>query len=154
LLHQLIKTPAVPADKKRANTMKKLNKKAARVFNAMIKLMGENDHLKIDNTNGTFMPVVIEKVQEVMFYQSECTIYSVAHYFEQNGDLVPDPEMTFLVVKANTEVIYPATFQNQMSYQESLFKDGVDWKFSRSMQSGHTDFANMWMGNIKEQQNL
>ncbi len=134
--------------------MKKLNKKAARVFNAMINLMNGKEHQKIDNTNGAFMPVVIEKVHEVMFYQSECTIYSVAHYFEQNGDLVPDPEMTFLVVNANTEVIFPCTFQDQMTYQEGLFKDGVDWRIKKAIQASHAEFANTWMDNIKKQQNL
>jgi hypothetical protein len=135
--------------------MKNLSKKAATVFNAMIKLMGENDHLKIDNTNGTFMPVVIEKLGEITLYNIPMERYSVAHYFEQNGDLVPDPDMTFFVVKANPEMIFPASFQNQMTYMESILQDeSKNWRFRKAIQKDQATFANMWMGNIKIQQNL
>jgi starvation-inducible outer membrane lipoprotein len=43
--------------------MKKLNKKAALVFNTLIGKMNGEQHLKIDNTDGAFMSITIEKIQ-------------------------------------------------------------------------------------------
>jgi hypothetical protein len=47
--------------------MKKLNKIAALVFNTLISKMNGEQHLKIDNTEGVFMAITIEKLQfEIM----------------------------------------------------------------------------------------
>ena len=37
--------------------MKKLNNKATLVFNTLIRSMNGEQHLKIDNTDGVFMPI-------------------------------------------------------------------------------------------------
>ena len=45
-------------------------------------------YVKIDNARGIFMPVIVEQVGRNQI--------SIAHYYEQNGDLMADPEIVFL----------------------------------------------------------
>ncbi len=133
--------------------MQKINKQAAEIFNKMIELMNGEDHLKIDNTEGTFMPVHIEKLYDKDLAGRKVGIYSVAHYYEQNGDLVPDPDMTFAVSKVDPMYIWPMSYQNIMTYQESLWCGEDDkWKINKRVQGEHAVFAGQWMKNIKDQQ--
>ena len=59
-------------------------------------------------------PVVVEKVGNLKGYGE---IISIAHYGEQNGDLMADPEMTFTIVVGE---YYPISFRNDYlgRYQE------------------------------------
>ena len=108
------------------------------------------DSKKIDNTKGTFMMVHIECV-------SVCNlgkIYSVAHYYTQNGDLMRDPDMEF--IKGADGEYYPISF-----WQDPLIRDEVaTWKdgtlvfYNEKRQAALATFANEWMRNIKEQQGL
>ena len=50
-----------------------------------------DDHYHVKIENGAYMPLVIESWQSEM-YPGRRTV-SVAHYFEQGGDLLPDPEV-------------------------------------------------------------
>ena len=65
-----------------------------------------------------------------------------------------DPEMVFL--KATNGNVYPTMFQQAIPpiYQESIFFEHSKWHIIKRMQADHTSFANMWIINIKEQQNL
>lgn len=46
---------------------------------------------KLDNAPDTYMPLTVERIGP--------RTYSLAHYFEQNGDLVPDPDMVFYLTE-------------------------------------------------------
>jgi hypothetical protein len=115
--------------------------------------MGKKDHHKINNSEGSFMPVIIERLYTVPKFINgkTATVYSLSHYYEQNGDLVPDPDMTFAV---DDVMVVPLTYQDSYRYDESLFKDGNEWKFKPALQKSLVSFANMWMINIKEQQEI
>jgi hypothetical protein len=66
--------------------------------------MGQADYLKLDRGGSAIMALSIEKlVPEVDFAGTNATIYSLSHYFEQNGDLVPDPDMTFAVINTQDQ---------------------------------------------------
>jgi len=52
------------------------------------------DYLKLKSDG--FMDLVIEKLNE----DGNVKIISLAHYYEQNGDLIPDPD---IVVRVNTD---------------------------------------------------
>ena len=64
-----------------------------------------------------------------------------------------DPEMLFL---KKGDRYYPMYYHNDYVgvVQESMFKSGDRWKVNPPMQKGQADFANMWMSNIEEQQNI
>lgn len=135
--------------------MKTLNKQSTATFNKLVELAKANDgHVKIDNTNGFFMPVCVEIIEE----SENLVKVSVAHYYEQNGDLMADPEMCFAVRndKLGCMVIPYYSKQDGLGIErESVVFDGAEFKGIRlKMQADHTSFANMWMKNIKNQQKI
>ena len=106
---------------------------------------------KIDNTNGTFMPVHIERLNKCKLGQ----IFSVAHYFEQNGDLMRDPDMGF--IKGGDGEYYPISFWQDSPLirdEVATWKDGEIVAYREKQQASLVTFANTWMRNIKEQQGL
>ena len=137
--------------------MKSLNKKATKIiqklYDAMFNkpYMIENGYAKIKNSEGC-MPVVVELVGDINGYGK---VISIAHYGEQNGDLMADPEMTFVIVDNK---YYPISFKNDYVglYQEvfDFNEDGEPEAIDKKLQSNLTDFANEWMISIKEQQSL
>ena len=110
-----------------------------------------SDHKKIDNTEGAFMPVHVE-------CGNQCNlgvIYSVAHYYEQNGDLMRDPDMEF--IKGSDGEYYPISFWQDappIRKEVVVWKDGEIIGWMGKEQAELVTFANTWMKNIKEQQGL
>lgn len=139
--------------------MKSLNKTASSTFAKLITQMGQADYLKLDRGGSAIMALSIEKlVPEVDFAGNNATIYSLSHYFEQNGDLVPDPDMTFAVIdqikEAKGLLIIPLTFQNSIYYTEAIFLKADSWQIHPKQQADLADFANNWLKNIQWQQDL
>lgn len=131
--------------------MKALNKAATATMNKMVSMM-KDGYVKIDNTGGSCMSVSVEQIFENENYR----IFSVAHYYEQNGDLMADPEMCFINLKAVGSFL-PSYFKqdNIGIEQESIVIENGEIKGYRAkLQADHTSFANMWLRNIKNQQNL
>ena len=129
--------------------MKYLGKGAAEVFFKLVKGLenpsqSENSHRIFDSQTG-FMPVHVERIGEWN--------YSIAHYGEQNGDLMRDPEM---VMHVDHGKVYPIYFRNDYVGVEQLSAElkGDIWEVKPKMQADHAIFANTWLKNIKEQQNL
>src|SRR5258707_7327800 len=56
---------------------------------------GRHFHIKIEH--GSYMPLVIEDIEEPG--PAGYPTISVAHYGEQNGDLMRDPEMCFELIE-------------------------------------------------------
>ena len=135
--------------------MKAINKKAQKVLETLIAGLDEdNRYKKIDNSNGTFMAVSVEDVG-VLYGLSYGEMFSVAHYFSQNGDLMADPEMIFW--KGSDGRYYPTYFKMDATafVEESIFfEGGKPVKFSPRTQKDHAVFAGTWMMNIKQQQGL
>jgi len=141
--------------------MKTLNQNSTAIFCRLIELMNGNENLKI--TNDPFMPLTIEKIgEDIITPMGVGCAYSLCHYYEQNGDLMQDPEMCFLIldnraddVKELSKVtIAPFMFQqaNLGIYQESIvFNNQIMGDVHTDMQADHAEFADMWLGNIKLQ---
>jgi hypothetical protein len=135
--------------------MKYLSKEAKRVMDILTEL-AKDDHVKIDNRPGSFMAVVIEKLHDL----DNGPVYSVSHYYEQNGDLMSDPDVTFLKMTSNGRNFYfPLTYR-----QDNL---GIDRELATYDESGRkiigcykkiqedtASFCTVWMRNIKHQQRL
>ena len=80
-------------------------------------MLTEGSHAKINN-NPAFMPVVIEKVGRLPGYGE---VISIAHYGEQSGDLMADPEMEFTIIGGD---YYPISFRNDyLGKHNSIFED-------------------------------
>lgn len=107
---------------------------------------------KIDNSKGIYMAVHVEHLYDTKNYK----IYSLAHYYIQNGDMVPDPDMTFYVCENDMGTfVVPMSYQDSFGYQESVMmnKEG-NISFHPKLQSQHNVFANKWIKNIKDQQGM
>jgi hypothetical protein len=113
----------------------------------------QRNYLRIENP--PFMRLVIEVVGQI-FPNGSCEV-SVAHYGEQNGDAMRDPETTFLVIPSEDGEWQwePLTFLNDYvgMYQVAAEYDHFgqvrvrDAKLSKEL----SEFAEQWDRNIKQQ---
>ena len=130
--------------------MKTLNVAATKILKTMVEMM-DDGYVKIDE--GSFMAVSVEEI----FSNDKYSIISVAHYFEQNGDLMADPELCFIYIKAR-DLFMPSYFKMDGFFgreEECIVVENGEIKGIRTkMQADHTSFANTWLKNIKYQQNL
>lgn len=132
--------------------MKAINKTAKKVMDKLTENFDSvGNGRKIDNTNGTFMAVHVELVNECKLGQ----IYSVTHYYEQEGDLMRDPDMEF--IKGEDGEYYPISFWQDAPLvrdETVIWKEGELVCYYGKRQAALVTFANTWMKNIKEQQGL
>lgn len=135
-----------------------LNKKATEIFDTLTDgLNTPGDHKNFDahgyteKWDGGIMAAHVEHIGDM----AGNPLWSIAHYYKQNGDMMRDPDMTFLEIHGK---IYPASFEMSAlgKYEESIFVDYDTGKIKLipKLQRQHASFANQWMRNIKEQQNL
>jgi hypothetical protein len=138
--------------------MKHLTGEAQKVMEFLVEgLEYGGKRKKIDNSNGTFMPVHVEFINR--FNDGIVgDVFSVAHYYEQNGDMMRDPDVEFL---RNNGKFYPIYFRQDGAGgkdQEVLVFDidtGHVNGYRKKLQADITRFCNtLWMPNIKEQQRL
>jgi hypothetical protein len=131
--------------------MKALDDKAESVFHKLTEGMVKvGDHHKWDNAGGSFMPVCIEVIDKTGLG----LLVSVAHYYEQNSDLMRDPDVVFLI--GADKHVYPISYRqdNLGLYQEAaVLEDGL-WKVRQKLQADICRFCNQWLRTIKDQQNL
>lgn len=104
---------------------------------------------KIDNSRGAYMAVCVERVEETQ----HGPIFSIAHYYEQNGDLVPDPDVTLL--RGADGEFYALTYQDGRTYRSAVeLRADSAVRVDRDQQSDLAQFVGDWMKNIKQQQGL
>lgn len=79
-------------------------------------------------------------------------VYYLAHYGEQNGDLMSDPFMEFSVDAASGRV-EPLNFRNDYLgvYQEVYQRRAEKTLYSPRLRSELDDFLWQWLKNIREQ---
>jgi hypothetical protein len=77
-------------------------------------------------------------------------IIALSHYFEQNGDMVPDPDMEIRIV-LEAKMAEALSFQNQFIYQrvyeQSDGRTHVHPKLKRDL----NEFLDSWLTNIIDQ---
>lgn len=129
--------------------MKPLPMHANRVLEQLTSGLNKpGDHRTINNAEG-FMPVHVEHVAVSRFGP----VFSVAHYYEQNGDLMRDPEMLFVLFPGG--FFYPVYFRQDGGLafeQEPVDLDAGTCQ--PAIQAELVTFANLWMRNIRHQQHL
>ena len=129
-----------------------INATAKKILLKILSILEKNDayYRKFDASGGTFMPLTVEIIGTTKMGRE----ISLAHYYEQNGDLMADPEMIFL--EKNGE-FYPAYFkQDGLGLEKYSIKYDSEKMigYNRALQKDQTQFANMWLKNIKYQQEL
>ena len=127
--------------------MKTLDKRASEILRALLALQTS----KIDNTDEAYMPVYIEIIHRSETYKH----ISLAHYGEQNGDMMRDPEMLFALHKETRQFIpyyYRNDYMGVEQYSVKWTDEGI--LLNRRLQADHTTFANQWLRNIAAQQGI
>src|ERR1035437_8042859 len=91
----------------------------------------EDYYMKIENQG--YMPLSIEK------HGAQITI---AHYFEQGGDLIADPDMEFEIIEGEWS---PVAIQHSTGhyFRAVEYRDGKKF-VSRSQLRDQCQFARMW----------
>jgi len=131
--------------------MKALNPTASQIFFALVDGLQQGEAHKIETSGGTYMPVLVDCLSR------EPPLYAIAHRFEMNGDLVPDPDVQFLVSKDQSggpPAPYPYAIDQLIGSRELARFDahGHVTHLDRRGQASLADFANGWMRNIRDQQ--
>lgn len=127
--------------------MKTLDRKAAEILRGLLALKTT----KVDRSDGTYMPVHIEIIDRSEQYNH----ISLAHYGEQNGDAMRDPEMIIALHKESQQFIpyyYRNDYMGVEQYSVKWMEKGV--LMNRRLQADHTTFANQWLRNIAAQQGI
>ena len=127
--------------------MKTLDRKASEILQKLLALQQS----KIDNSDGTYMPIHIEIIEKTDKYNH----ISLAHYGRQNGDAMRDPEMIFAHHKESQQFIpyyYRNDYMGMEQYSARWTDEGI--LLNRRLQADHTTFANQWLRNIATQQHL
>ena len=122
--------------------MKTLDKKASEILRGLLAL----HTAKIDNSDGTYMPIHIEIIDRTENY----THISLAHYGRQNGDAMRDPEMIIALHKESQQFV--PDYMGMEQYSVRWTDEGI--LLNRRLQADHTTFANQWLRNIATQQHL
>ena len=102
-------------------------------------------HIRIEND--PFMPLVIEWVGKGPY---DMDMVSVAHYYKQNGDMMRDPEIVFLVTDPDW---LPYSYQQDALglYQQAIWNQDGKYLMDRKLMNDLSEFAKMWDRNIKSQ---
>lgn len=135
--------------------MKAINQKAKEFFQAAINRIPEGETAcKLDENRpgSAIMALHIEQIGENKYGK----LYSFAHYYEQNGDLMRDPDIVML--KAADGEFYPISYRQDglgMDREYVIFnEDGRGWKINRRLQADLAVFCGQWAKNIMDQQHV
>lgn len=145
----LVDLPAVTVSASMTFRFATVASHAASVLDELTRDLALGEHRKIDRSPG-FMAVVVEHLEQ----REIGSLYSVAHYFEQNGDLVADPDVVFL--RRGHGLWTPVSIQAPLGGYRVVVRireDGrveVDGRGQREL----VRYANMWMKNVAAQQGI
>ena len=105
--------------------------------------------LKIDNA--PFMPLVIEGMDESG--PMGLPAISVAHYGEQNGDLMRDPEMCFELGIGGGPHLNPFYWRSDYAAVEQWSRNivGTNYVHLVQLHQEHQRFAELWDRNLRQQ---
>ena len=101
-------------------------------------LTNKRDYIKI--TRSGYMPLTIELLNKT----SEYIVISMTHYYEQNGDLMADPDMEIQIYPTKSEA-YALTYQQDNLGIYHTAEDGESIKASLNL------FLKEWLNNLKLQ---
>ena len=118
--------------------------KHAALLDAVTKGLEVGDARKIDNTGGLYMALHVDRLSE--------KTYSLAHYFQSNGDSVCDPDGVFVHTADGWR---PVRLQLATGHHtEALVLDDNDmivgWR--KRQYAELLGFCALWLGNVAAQQ--
>ena len=118
-----------------------------RTLKPFIDVVKRNDgHMRF--TAEGFMDLSIEDLFRKDRFGND--VFAIAHYGEQNGDAMADPDMEFSIDETNKRII-PRTFQNDyIGLYQQVFRNG-DATYSPRLLIDLDEFLWQWLKNIEMQ---
>jgi len=149
-----------------ATIIQPLNKRATNTFLRLIDRADRPGETIVFGEGGTYMPVYVTYIHDECVGRRVYRRYTIAHHYAQNGDLMADPTMDFLVTTWGYQATTRDRQLNTLAYPVYYRQDSpqyitdaleyrygvayVRWRAQRQLAT----FANKWMSNIREQQKL
>lgn len=96
-----------------------------------------HNHMKLRTPHDGFMPLSIEHLGNGRV--------AMAHYYEQNGDLIADPDMEIQLLYNMAEVI---SYQDSFGYKRVYPEPG---KVCLALKKDLNQFLEKWLRNIRNQ---
>lgn len=92
-----------------------------------------------------FMPLTFDRLQ----IQNGTTQYAMTHWYEQHGDLIPDPEM---IIEFRGESVEAISIQHPPPFNRIIPVYSEDrTRYSPSEKRSQNQFLSQWLRNIKDQ---
>lgn len=97
---------------------------------------------------GGYMPLSVN----LLYKEKDGVVYSLAHYGEQCGDLMADPDME-LKVNRESGTVEPLTYRNDFMglFQEVYITQNGQLLYSKRLRSELDEFLWQWLKNIHDQ---
>jgi hypothetical protein len=157
---------ARPSSSALCAAMRRLTPYATKVFMTLVDGLKAGEARKLDHAPGAFMAVSVDCISVVR--QSGAAgevpggaVFAIAHRYEMNGDLVPDPDVEFYVTDDSDDpsgrAVYPTAIDHgPMGYHRHVELDaaGHPARIARRGQADLAKFCEGWMRNIARQQRL
>ena len=104
---------------------------------------GVHFHLKLEHP--VYMPLVIESWETGQPYRGEKRVVSVAHYFEQEGDLLADPEVLI------TDHGDPIHLQQVVCFTQVMWLGPLGTVCNDRARRSVEELLRIWALNLREQ---
>lgn len=92
----------------------------SQIYNKLIRLIPNLEQMEVGSSQISkskgFMDLHVDILSEGIVEQRQVKVISLAHYYEQNGDLVPDPDMT-IKIYSQYKIAEALTYQDSSVYQ-------------------------------------
>jgi hypothetical protein len=72
----------------------------------------------------------------------------MSHYYKQNGDLCPDPDMEIKIIP-EIKMAEAMTYEDSFGYKQVYIENGK--KYYPALKKDLNYFLNKWLSNLKEQ---
>lgn len=118
----------------------------ARIYRKLQKVVP--DLLTIEEYGKSTVPNFMDLNLDVLHKRSNRILIALSHYYKQNGDMIPDPDMQ-IAVYPQLEIAEALAYQDSFSYRE-IYRDDKgteDIKAKKELNA----FLDQWLSNLIEQ---
>lgn len=116
-------------------------------YERILKLIPGIENMKLGDSGKLTSEGFMDLSYEVLDLRTNRLDIAITHYYKQNGDLVPDPDMR-IWLDLEKKMAFPMWFQNSIAYRACIDEnDRVSIKEFKQQSA----FLSQWLRNLKSQ---